>query len=312
MKRFFKIAGIILAVIFVLIAVFAAYVQYTGIPKYEPHIVEMKVDVTPTRVENGKRISVMLCIQCHSDDKNKLTGKFLGELPGEFGKIYSKNITHDSVKGIGKWTDGELYYFLRTGVRADGQYVPPYMPKFPLMADEEIKDVIAWLRSDSFGLEASKEEAPETEPSFLVKILSNTIFKPMPYPEKPIVRPDTTDLVALGKYYADGVASCFQCHSKDFKTVDYLSPQLSEGYYGGGNPMQDMDGNLVLSANLTFDETGIAKYTEEDFIKAVRFGKKLDGSMVKYPMVPHTTLTDLEVKGIYAYLKTIPIIKTGI
>jgi hypothetical protein len=216
------------------------------------------------------------------------------------------------VKGIGKWTDGELYYFLRTGVRADGQYVPPYMPKFPLMADEEIKDVIAWLRSDSFGLEASKEEAPETEPSFLVKILSNTIFKPMPYPEKPIVRPDTIDLVVLGKYYADGVASCFQCHSKDFKTVDYLFPQLSEGYYGGGNPMQDMDGNLVLSANLTFDATGIAKYTEEDFIKAVRFGKKLDGSMVKYPMVPHTTLTDLEVKGIYAYLKTIPLIKTGI
>ena len=59
-------------------------------------------------------------------------------------------------------------------------------------------------------------------------------------------------------------------------------------------------------------ETCIAKYTEEDFIKAVRFGKKLDGSMVKYPMVPHTTLADLEVKGIYAYLKTIPLIKTGI
>jgi cytochrome c2 len=81
-----------------------------------------------------------------------MTGKELPEM-AELGKIYSKNITHDPLSGIGKWTDGELYSFMRTGIKPDGQYVPIYMPKFPLMSDEDLKSVIAWLRSDSYPVQ---------------------------------------------------------------------------------------------------------------------------------------------------------------
>ena len=309
MKRFFKISGYTLGILFAFIAGFAMYVQLKGIPTYEPLHVELKVDVKPERVSNGLRIATMQCIQCHANEKNLMTGRYLKELPGEFGKLYSKNITHDPVKGIGTWTDGELYYFLRTGVRADGTYAPPYMPKFPLMADEDLQDVIAWLRSDSFGLEASQSEPPDSEPSFLIKILTNTIIRPEPYRKTPITKPDTTNMIALGEYYANGVTACFSCHSGDLTKINSLNPAASAGYYGGGSTFTDMEGNQIRSRNLTFDETGIANYSEEEFIKAVRFGQKPDGTMVRYPMVPHTSLTDKEVKGIYAFLQTVPKIK---
>ncbi len=62
----------------------------------------------------------MLCNDCHLNDKTrKLTGRRLDEV-SKLGTIYSKNITNDPIHGIGKMTDGLLYYLLRRGVRPDG------------------------------------------------------------------------------------------------------------------------------------------------------------------------------------------------
>jgi len=313
MKRFLKIVGIGVGVLLVLVIGFAVFIQVKGIPTYDPpQIPDLKVEATPERIANGLRIATIQCILCHADDDGNLTGNQLKDVPAEFGTIYSKNITHDSETGIGTWTDGQLYYFLRTGVRADGSYAPPYMPKYPLLADEDLKDIIAWLRSDSEGLEASKEEAPPAQPSFLTKFLSNVVFKPLPFPAAPISRPDTTDLLKWGEYTANGLIGCFGCHSADFKTINELNPPLTAGYYGGGNPMLNMEGAIVPSSNITFDETGIAKYSEEDFVTVMSTGKKLDGSAVRYPMMPMPTLTASECRAIYAFLKTVPKIKNEV
>lgn len=313
MKRFFKILGVAVGILVLLAVAFLAYVQIKGIPTYDPpQVPEMKVELTPARVANGRRIANLLCVQCHSDENDRLIGKLLKDVPKEFGVIYSKNITHDPEAGIGKWTDGQIFYFLRTGLRADGTYAPPYMPKFPLTADEDLKDIIAWLRSDSEGLEATQDEAPPVQPSLLTKFLCNTVFGPLPFPKQPILRPDTTDALRLGEYVANGLIGCFGCHSRDFKTMNELVPSLSEGYYGGGNPLLNMEGGVVPSSNLTFDETGIAAYNEEEFVAAVRFGKRRNGVAVRYPMVPMPGLTEAECRSIYAFLKTVPKVKNEV
>lgn len=64
------------------------------------------------------------------------------------GKIYSQNITQDSTYGIGNWTDAELLYLLRTGIKKDGQYIPPYMAKLTVTSDQDINAIISFLRSD--------------------------------------------------------------------------------------------------------------------------------------------------------------------
>lgn len=303
MKKILKFLGITIGVILAFILLFAAYVQIDGIPKYEVQKIDLKVEITPERVAQGQKIASMECIACHAADDGKLTGRHMKEIP-VFGTIYSRNITGDIEKGIGSWTDGEILYLLRTGIKRDGQYIPPYMPKFYAASDEDLYSVIAWLRSDKIIV--SSEEAPESEPSFLAKFLSHVAFKPLPYPEAVIPEPDTNNIVEHGRYLANAVYGCYPCHSADFKSMNEMEPEKSEGFYGGGNKMPGLKGEIVTTANLTFDETGIAAYTAEEFTQAVKYNKKRDGTLLRYPMFPHTQLTDKEAVAIYEYLKTVP------
>lgn len=314
MKKVLKFAGYILATLVLLLVGFCGYVAAVGIPKYDPPITPaITVERTEARIKRGEAIAQVQCMSCHANDDNRLTGKYLGEIPAIFGTIYSKNITQDKEKGIGRWTDGELMYFLRTSIRPDGSFVG-IMPRYALMADEDVKSIIAWLRSDRLPVQATKEEAPEVEYSFFSKVLVNTILKPGEYPQQPILIPDSTNQVAFGRYIADGVADCYSCHSGDLIDQDKLHPEKSKGYYGGGIKMGGEGGKEIHTANLTFDEeTGIGKkYTKEQFIRAVKMGVRPDGSILRLPMEPRPSLSDYEVGAIYEYLKTIPKIKNDI
>ncbi len=318
MKNLLKIAAYALGGVAVLAALAAAYISISGIPNYPyrptPEITNLKVAPDSTRIARGAKIATLLCNECHRDMKTgNLTGHEMLDMPKEFGQVFSLNITHDPAHGIGAWTDGEIYYFLRTGIRKDGSFAPPYMPKFPLLADEDVRSIIAWLRSDAPVLAAAPEEFPPNKPNFLVKLLAHVVFFPPPLPAQAIAAPDTSNQIAFGKYVADGLCGCYQCHSADFKTMDILVPEKSAGFYGGGNPMLNYEGQTVPTANITTDkETGIGMWTYQQFYDAVKFNKSPRGGALHYPMFPHVTLTDGEVAAVYAYLKTVPVIRNSV
>ena len=308
MRKLIRFVGYALALLIVAVGGFAAYVAITGIPKYAPGRIERRVEVTPEKVARGRKLASLSCVNCHQNPTTgKLTGKQLLDAPRQFGPIFSKNITRDPAHGIGTWTDGELIYLLRTGVDRKGQYLPPYMPKVPLLSDEDLESVVALLRSDDPLVAAAAEDPPGvTRPSFLTKALSHTVFKPLPYPKERIGMPSPSDRVAYGRYVSSSIG-CFGCHSADFKTLDELEPEKSKGYFGGGNAMLDQRGETVVTANLTFDEaTGIGRWSEEDFDRAVRTGVRPDRRVLLYPMLPMPDLTREETAALYAYLGTVP------
>ena len=298
---------------FVVVAVIgiAGFIQVRGIPKYEVDKIDFpQVEVTPERVVQGEKIAAVECIVCHRGEDNKLSGRLLHELPPDFGEIHSANITQSKENGIGKWTDAEIMYLLRTGVKTDGQFLPNYMPKFPHMSDEDLKSVIAFLRSDRPYVQASEIPKVESKPSFLTKFLCLVAFKKIPYPTAPIIEPDSNNLVEYGKYLVTGRYDCYPCHSADFKTMNMEFPEKSGGYCGGGNMMIALNGNKRLTANITPDEeTGLGRWTLEDFTRSLRESKSKDGKTLRDPMLPYNGLTDAEVKGMWAYLQTIPKIK---
>jgi mono/diheme cytochrome c family protein len=318
MKRLFKILAYALGAIALLAGSAALYFYNKGIPTYTyaptAEIQNLKVAADSVRVARGAKIASLLCNECHKDNATgKLTGRPMPDIPAELGKAASYNITQDPVHGIGAWSDGELYYFLRTGIRKDGSWAPPFMPKFPLMADEDVLSIIAWLRSPDPLLAAAPQEYPPNKYNLLVKFLSNVAIFPPPLPAAPISMPDTSNQIAFGKYVADALCACYGCHSSDFTKQDPLSPEKSLGFYGGGNPMLNMSGELVPSANITMDkETGIGNWTKEQFREATKYGKNPKGGPLHYPMFPHTTLTDGEVDAIWAYLQTVPVIKNPV
>ncbi|MCC6411102.1 MAG: c-type cytochrome [Saprospiraceae bacterium] len=291
----------------------AAFIHFDGIPSYTPHPPVLKVQGDSAMIAEGKRLATMVCNNCHMAQNGKLEGKEMLDLPTMFGKVYTANITQHPQFGISTYTDGELAYFLRTGVKRDGQYVPPWMPKFVHLSDYDLNSIIAYLRSDAPELQPSEAVHPKPQPTFLAKFLSHTAFKPLPFPTAPIPEPDKSNKVAFGKYLATGKVECFGCHSASFETMDLMEPEKTVGYFGGGNAMPNLEGEIILTRNLTPDkETGIGNWTEAQFMETVRFGKRPNGQQTRYPMPPYAAMTEEEASAIWAYLQTIPPIKNKI
>jgi mono/diheme cytochrome c family protein len=313
-KRVLVMAVRVVVALVLAVAALLFYIDRSGIPHYPPGQVQLKVDATPERVEGGRRTVQLLCAACHLDnDTATLAGKPMPDLPAQFGWAHSANITSDPETGIGAWTDGELVYLLRTGITRDGRYTPPWMVKLANMSDEDVMDVIAFLRSDDPLVRPIKAKRPASKPSLFTKLLARVAFKPLRYPTKPIVAPDPADPVAYGRYLVQGRAMCFSCHSADFAKLDDFVPERSAGYLGGGNAMPDMNGRIVKTANITPDpETGIGKWSADEFVRLVRFGVRPDNTVIVYPMVPFPELTDGDVRAIYAYLRTVPPIKNAV
>jgi mono/diheme cytochrome c family protein len=100
---------------------------------------------------------------------------------------------------------------------------------------------------------------------------------------------------ARGEYLARA-GDCIACHT------------LPEGkIFAGGRPMQTPFGTLYTS-NITPDpETGIGKWSADDFYKTMHSGRFPDGGLI-YPAMPfasYTKVTREDSDAIFAYLKTV-------
>jgi len=110
---------------------------------------------------------------------------------------------------------------------------------------------------------------------------------------------DTADRIKRGEYLAR-TADCVACH-----TAEGGEP------FVGGLPFKTPMGTLY-SANITPDkETGIGKWSDEEFMRALREGKGKHGENL-YPAMPYTSytlITDEDVQLIKDYLFSLPPVK---
>jgi mono/diheme cytochrome c family protein len=106
---------------------------------------------------------------------------------------------------------------------------------------------------------------------------------------------DNAGHIAKGEYLTR-VGNCMTCH-----TVRGGLP------YAGGRPISTPFGRIYTS-NITPDaETGIGKWTADDFWRAIHNGKSREG-MFLYPAFPYsnyTKVTRADADAIFAYLKTL-------
>jgi mono/diheme cytochrome c family protein len=104
------------------------------------------------------------------------------------------------------------------------------------------------------------------------------------------------DIVKRGEYLAKA-ADCMVCHT---------APGGED--YAGGLAFPLPFGTLY-STNITADKnTGIANYSDQDFLNAVQRGVRKDGARL-YPAMPYTSyafMTDADVLAIKAYLLSLP------
>ncbi len=311
MKKAWKFLKITLGLLLTIILLLLAYIQFTPIPIHDVTPPELQVSMDSVSIQNGEKIASMSCVICHRSSDRKLGGSITTDNEA-FGKVYAPNITQHKTKGIGNYTQGELALMLRTGIKKNGEYAPPWMPKYPNLADDDLHDLIAFLKSDRPMVQPSENIVPPSEYNLLTKALIKLkAFGPLPWPAEKISLPNTSDPASHGKYLATAIYECYSCHSEDFTTVNLQIPENTPGYFSGGNVFTGTDKTRIYSANLTMDKTtGIGEWTEEQFVKSLKYG--LDpkgGASNRSPMLPFSLLTDDEAKAIFAYLKTIPVIE---
>lgn len=271
---------------------------------YETVKVTFRAVSTPGALERGRIMAYNICGQCHY---NKDAGKFIGmrmhEVPSILGKVYSANLTKSESHGIPPhYTDAELKYLLRTGIAKDGRFLS-YMLR-PNLSDEDINDIIVFLRSDDPAVAPADTTVGKTHLNLIGKIGMGFVGKPVPYRDH-IRGPDENDKVATGRYLVD-VIGCYHCHSKSITSINYLQPEQSKGYLAGGYKFKDPAGMKIYASNITPDkQTGIGSYSESDFRKAVRDGEAPERKLHP-PMPQFHHMTDKQLDDIYAYLQTVP------
>ena len=146
------------------------------------------------------------------------------------------------------------------------------------------------------------------------------------------------DRVARGAYLVK-VMACNDCHTpwkmgKEGPEPDMTRmlaghpeamplpppPRLAEGPWAivASATMTAWSGpwGVSFTRNLTPDpETGIGKWTEQNFIDSIRHGKIMGKGRPLLPPMPwvmYRSLTDQDLKAMYAYLMTIPPLKNRV
>lgn len=320
MKKFIKIVGSILVII--IFAIVAGLIYFnSSYPKVDPPP-NIKVELTPTRLVRGEYLAnhVAVCIDCHSErDWTKFAGPIKPGTYGSGGEVFDENIGFPGTvttknltpANLGSWTDGELLRAITCGVTKDNKALFPMMPypNYNNFTQEDAYSVVAYLRS----LEPQKKEIPETELNFPL----NFIVKTMPIQQyTPVPEVDKSNLTTYGKYLMT-IASCSECHTPSDK-----GEPLPGMYLAGGSEF-NFPAGIVRSVNITPDEeTGIGRWTKEDFIKRFRnYGteeaKNIPVDMNKdfntpMPWLMYTGMTDEDLGAIYDYLRTVSPVKNKV
>lgn len=258
------------------------------------------VTVKPVRIpteaaaqERGRHIAhTRGCVDCHGKDFGG--AKVIED--GAMGRVYGPNLTTGTGSRVATWKDEDWVRAIRHGVGPDGRgmFVMP-SEEYAHLSDEDLGAVIGYLKTVP---PVNRERVPlELGPVTRVLLTAGKMKLAAESIDHANLRPASVApgvTVEYGRYVA---ASCTGCHGANF----------SGGKIEIGPPSWPQASNLTPQA-----DAGIARWSEADFLKTMRTGKRPDGTEVD-PVMPRAFggMDDTELRALYAFLKTLPPVAKG-
>lgn len=255
--------------------------------QYAVTVPTLPMPADSTSIARGRHLAtaVSQCVNCHGDN---LAGKVFVD-NAAMGQLYSANLTRGKGGIGGSYTDTDYVRAIRHGLGRDQRPLLA-MPSdaFFIMSDADMASLVAYLKT----LPPVDAVLPPKRIGPLARALYvATDFPLVPAEEIPHDQPRPAAITpGVSREYGDYLASiggCKSCHLKDLN---------------GGVPVE---GN-VMSANLT--PAGIGKWTQADFVKAMRSGIRPDGRVLSAAMPwPYMRLmTEDELAALWVYLRSLP------
>lgn len=273
-------------------------------------------DSVKKAVEHGKYLAnhVSICVDCHSKRNfsqfsgpivpgtEGMGGEEFNEKLGIPGVIYARNITPDTVNGIGKWSDEEIARAITKGISRNGDTLFPLMPypHYNQMSKDDVYSIIAYLRT----LKPNNNKVPERKLMMPVSMAYPPLRSSSPDKNE---KPDVSDMVKYGGYLLNN-AACMDCHTVMDKG-QFVMPKFM-----AGGRLFDLGIFKVTTANITPDSaTGIGKWTEAMFLDKFKTYRDSLGYSVNpgrnnsiMPWTLYAKMEDFDIKAIYKFLRTIP------
>ena len=226
------------------------------------------------------------CEGCHGAD---LGGKVLID-QAIVGYWAPPNLTQGTGSVTRGYTAADWDRAVRHGIRHGGQTSSMPSTEFINLSDHELSDIVADIQSRPPVDRTMKPVSIGPVFSFVVGFGSGalpaySIDHQKPHPVEPPVEAAS---VELGAHIAQ---VCRGCHG------EYLSGGKISG-----------DPNMPIVANITPHETGLKGWTEADFFRALKEGKRKDGTDIlpQMPWKNYGQMKDVEIKALWAYLQTVP------
>ena len=254
-------------------------------------------EVALTRaIERGRHLvsSLYLCTECHGQN---FGGGTMIDDPA-LGTILGPNLTTGAGSVTLAYGPADWDRAVRHGVTSSG--LPAVMPAedFQRMSDQELSDVVSYIRS-----------MPPVDNSVITVDLGpvGTVLVALgqiPFAADVIpthtaphaARPPEAEVTAEFGAHLAGV--CTGCHRAD----------LSGGPVPGGDP------SWPPARNLTPHADGLGAWTYEDFARALREGRRPDGTALQEPMAMITGFTrnmsETEIQAIWTYVRSVPAVPT--
>lgn len=291
MRRLFRRVGYTLAIVVAALALLlgAAWAKSERALSRIHALPDVALPVTGSaaQVERGRHLAATRgCTDCHAAD---LGGAVTLDAPA-IGRIASSNLTSAGV--LRDYDDAALERAIRHGVRADGRALI-LMPSIDYagLSDADTAALVAYLRS----LPPVERTLPRSAMGPLWRVLY--LFGQLPilhveriaHDRAPVQAPIAAVTPEYGHYVAQ---VCIGCHGGDF----------------AGGPVPGAPPGFPAAANLTFDASGLAGWSEDAFLRAMREGVRPDGSTID-PFMPwkaFARMDEVELRALYAYLRSLP------
>ena len=265
-----------------------------GAPESDPlKGVDVKAVALGRAINRGKHLvkSRVSCDACHGVD---FGGAAVVDM-AIVGHWVAPNLTSGEGSVTKGFTANDWDRAVRHGVRRDGSSSSMPSGDFVNLTDHELSDVVAYIRSMP---PVNRDLGPvKLGPVFAYMIATDpkafsaatTDHDKAHAVEPPALAPS----VELGQHIAQVCRGCHGAH-------------LSGGTLAG-------DPEMPVVANITPHFTGLKSWSEADFIRALREGKRKDGTEISkmMPWQAYGQMSDTELKALWAYLQTVPPLEKG-
>ncbi|MFN3992297.1 MAG: c-type cytochrome [Tabrizicola flagellatus] len=205
------------------------------------------------------------CASCHMAEGAKGEAQLVlsggQRFPSDFGTFVAPNISQDPEHGIGTWSLLDLANALKRGVSPEGEHYYPALPyaSYAKMQMQDVADLYAFLKT----LPADPTPSQPHELAFPFSLRETVgVWKLLFLSEAWALPGNLTPTAARGRYIAEALAHCGECH-----TPRNLLGGLDTARWLGGAPNPSGQGRIpnITPGKLGWSASDIVQYLTTGF-----------------------------------------------